>query len=104
MQLINENKEEIPKMWPALHNMVIDDQERLWILTITDSDSTYKGWVLNKKGELMAKFNWSGSRNERTPEVSPLFKIKNGYLYTRERDIRKGIDRIVKYKIIFKEQ
>lgn len=98
-KLIEENSDRVPETWPAVHNMTVDDQGRLWVLTITDSDSTYKGWVLNPSGELLAKFSWPGHRLSRSVIAQPLFKIKNGYLYTRERDIRNGIDRIVKHRI-----
>lgn len=99
---INENKDQIPDTWPAVHTMFVDDQNRLWVLTITDSKTHYLGWVLAPNGELLATFNWPGKRNERTPIVKPLFIVKNGYLYTRERNIREGIDRIIKWKITFK--
>ncbi|WP_205720290.1 BF3164 family lipoprotein [Fodinibius halophilus] len=100
-KLIEEHPEKVPDTWPVIHNITADDEGRLWGQTITKSDSTYKGWVLNNQGKLLARFSWPGRRAERTPETPPLFKIKNGYLYTRERDISKGIDRIVKHKINF---
>lgn len=92
----------IPKTWPALHNMVFDDQNRLWVFTITDSDKTFKGWVLNEKGKLIAKFNFPGRRSKRSVMSKPLMLIKNGYLYTHQQNLKKGTDRIVKYKIEFK--
>jgi hypothetical protein len=104
MQLINENSDQVPDTWPALHTMEMDDKGRFWVLTISDSENTYQGWVLNEKGALLAKFEWPGQRNQRNAGIQPLFKVKNGYLYTREGDLNKGIDRIVKYKINFKKR
>lgn len=101
MDAVRDNEDKVPASWPAIHTMELDDQGRLWIFTITDSDSTYKGWVLDRQGKLLARFEWPGKRSSRTPKVSPLLVIKNGYLYTRELDIPKGIDRIVKHKISF---
>lgn len=97
------NRYELPDSWPALHAMEVDDQNRLWIFTITDSDSTYKGWVLNSNGELQARFDIPGERADRSV-MAPFFDpvIKNGYLYRRERDISAGIDRVIKYRIMFK--
>jgi hypothetical protein len=95
------NKVGYPKTWPAIHTMFFDDQNRLWVFTITDSDSTYKGWILSKKGKLLAKFNWPGRRNKRSPLYKPIMLVKNGYFYTHERDLNKGTDRIVKWKIKF---
>lgn len=97
--LIEDNSDRVPNTWPAVHNMAVDDVRRLWVLTITESDSTYKGWVLNPSGELLAKFSWPGHRLSRSVIAQPLFKVRNDYLYTRERDIRNGIDRIVKHRI-----
>lgn len=103
-QIIREESSDMSRTWPALHTLFIDDKNQLWVLTITDSDSTFEGWLLNKKGELLAKFRWPGKRAQRFVKKKPLFLIKNGYLYTRERNLEKGIDRIVKYKIVFKER
>ncbi|TYP95570.1 6-bladed beta-propeller protein [Fodinibius salinus] len=102
-QLVEEHPGKVPDTWPVIHNMVADDEGRFWVQTITDSESSYQGWVLGKQGRLRARFEWPGHRAERSAERPPLFKIKNGYLYTRERDIPQGIDRIVKHKIKFKE-
>lgn len=103
LRAIDENSDQIPDSWPALHAMEVDDQNRLWIFTITDSDSTYKGWVLNSNGELQARFDIPGVRADRSV-MAPFFDpvIRNGYLYRRERDISSGIDRVIKYKISFK--
>jgi sugar lactone lactonase YvrE len=102
LELIDENEDQVPESWPALHNMVVDDEGRLWVLTITDSGSSYNGWVLDTNGTLLARFSWPGQRVSRYPRIQPQFYIKNDYLYTKEQDIGKGIDRIVKHKIIFK--
>lgn len=94
----------VPKTWPVLHTMFLDDRNRLWVFTIAKSDSTYMGWILNKRGELLAKFKWPGKRYRRIPGLKPLMMVKNGYFYTLERNLDKGIERIVKWKIKFNEQ
>lgn len=104
MSLLRENRSKIPGTWPALYTMEIDDQNRLWVFTITDNKMSYKGWVLNPKGELLAKFDWLGDRSSGHIMSKPLMVVKNGYLYTRERDIRAGIDRIIKHRILFKHK
>lgn len=103
-KVIKDNEDQVPASWPAIHTMELDDQGRLWVFTITDSKTHYKGWVLNKKGKLLARFNWSGQRASRSVMSKSMLVIKNGYLYTRERDISKKVDRIVKYKINFKKR
>jgi len=95
---------QLPDTWPALHTIEVSDDEKLWISTITDSDSTYKWWVLNEQGKLQATFSLPGIRNRRNVFKKPLIKINNGYLYEHDFDFEKGIDRIVKYKIIFKKR
>lgn len=92
-----------PDTWPALHHMIVDDENRIWIFSITDSDSTYQGWVLDSMGALKAKFQWPGNKKSREPHIPRDLKIKDGYLYTVENDYENGIHRIIKYKINFKK-
>ena len=96
--------EEIPDTWPALHTMELDDEGRLWVATITDSTTHYTWWVLNQKGEPIARFQKEGERSNRFVPSKPLIRIKDGFFYSHERDLRQGIDRIVKYRMEFKEQ
>ncbi len=96
--------QEIPETWPALHTMELDDEERLWVATIIENDSAYQWFVFNMNGEMLARFIKSGDRSSRAVVVKPLIAIKDGYYYFHERDIRQGIDRIVKYKIQFIEK
>jgi len=96
--------EEIPDKWPALHTLELDDEGRLWVATITDSETKFTWWVLNQKGELIARFQKEGERSNRFVPSKPLNTIKNGFFYSHERDLRQGIDRIVKYRMEFKEQ
>lgn len=96
--------EEIPDTWPALHTLELDDEGRLWVATITDSTTHYTWWVLNQKGELIARFQKEGERSTRFVPSKPLIIIKKGYFYYHERDLRQGIDRIVKYRTEFIER
>lgn len=88
-----------PSTWPALNTMVMDDKNRLWISTITDNEKEYSWWVLDKSGELLAKFDWPGNRMKRSIHSPPLGVIKNGYYYERQIDKKKGAQIIVKYRI-----
>ncbi|TVQ03150.1 MAG: 6-bladed beta-propeller [Balneolaceae bacterium] len=83
---------ELPEIWPALGNIILDDENRLWVSTIPESDNLiYEWWILLDTGDLLAKFRWTGNRS--------IEKIKNGYLYTRETEESTGIQTIVKYRI-----
>ena len=84
------SKMNLPGQWPALHSMLVDDQNRLWVSTIAADKKGYLWWVLNKKGELIARFQ--------PPRRKEVKTIKNGYLYTQEKN-EKGVSFIVKYKI-----
>lgn len=95
---------EIPKTWQALKTIETDSEDRLWVSTITESDSTFKWWVINEEGKVIATFTKPGKRSEISVMTKPLYKIKNGYFYELERNIRKGIDRVVKYRIEFVER
>ena len=94
---------EMPETWPAVHTMELDNENRLWVATITESDSTFLWYVIDLNGELLAKFELTGRRTSRSVMSKPLIRIYNGYFYLREQDIRQGIDGIIKYRIEFGE-
>ncbi|MBR9917537.1 6-bladed beta-propeller [bacterium] len=95
-------KHGLPDTWPAIHTIEVSSDDKVWISTITDSDSTYDWWISDLKGELLATFSKPGYRNNRKVYRKPLIKIKNGYFYEHEFDFNQGIDRIIKYKINLK--
>lgn len=96
------DKYEMPETWPAIHTMEVDNEERLWIATITGDKKSFRWWVLNSNGELVARFSLPGNRTSRNVMSEPLVKIKNGYFYKHLFDFHNQIDQIVKYKINFK--
>lgn len=95
---------EIPETWPAIHYMIIDDENRLWVATITNDKDRYHWWVLDQNGQLIATFFWPGNRLYRDSEFRRIKMIKNGFLYALEEDDKTGIQRIVCYKIAFKKK
>lgn len=95
---------DIQETWQALRTIEIDDKDRIWVSSLTQRSNTFKWWVLNKEGELLATFTVPGDRSELSAMVKPNVKIHNGYFYELERDISAGVDRIVKYKIVFKDR
>ena len=96
----------VPYTWPALNTIQADDEGRLWVSTITNSDNTFKWYVIDEdNGDLIGSFTFQGKRSDISPFVGqPFFEIKNGFFYTREFKYDQGIDRINKYKIVFKER
>jgi hypothetical protein len=91
MQEVIRKKLNFPKTYPALHSMKIDDQNRLWVSTIVKNPKVYQWWVLNNKGKLLARFTW--------PRDKPIEVIKNGKVYTKEKNPQTGVQRIVRYKV-----
>ena len=88
------NAGNLPKTWPAIQSMFLDDKNRLWISTIIDNSSVYEWWVLKKSGDIITKFKWSKDK--------PIKVVRNGYMYTLETDPQTGLQRVVRYQIIWK--
>ena len=91
----NAPEEQIPQFWPAIKDILIDDENRLWISTIVEDFDVYEWWVIENTGELITKFEW--------PRNEPIEVVKNGYIYTRETDEETGLQQVVRYKIEFDE-
>ncbi len=87
----NMSSIEQPETWPVLHSMILDDENRLWLSTITNDFEVYERLVLEDTGEMLARFIWP--RNKQIEEV------KNGFLYARETDEETGLQQIIKYRI-----
>lgn len=101
-KILDEN--DVPDTWQALHTIETDEKNRLWVSTITESDSTFQWWVLNEEGDVLARFDKPRKRSEISVMSKPLYKIKNGYFYDTERDEYGGAIRVIKYKIEFLER
>jgi len=87
---------DLPEKWPALGNIILDDENRIWVSTIPDREIlTYEWWVLRDTGEFITKFKWMGNRS--------IEKIKGGYVYARETEESTGMQTIVKYRIVLEE-
>jgi len=82
---------EAPPSWPALKDMKIDDQGRLWVSTIVRDHSVYEWWILTRDGKLQARFRW--------PQNSQIEIIKNGCIYAVEMNQKTEVKRVIRYKI-----
>jgi hypothetical protein len=89
------NVDELPKFWPIINNLLIDNKNRIWISTIVEDFHVYEWWVLENTGELITKFEW--------PRNEPIEVVNNGYIYTRETDEETGLQQVVRYRIEFDE-
>jgi len=91
----NMNAMDLPKTWPVLRDMKIDNQDRLWIAMTIENLDFYEWWVLEETGTLITRFDW--------PRKKPIEAVKNGFIYTRETEEESGLQQIVRYQIEFKE-
>ena len=89
------NMDELPKFWPIINNLLIDNKNRLWVSTIVEDFDAYEWWVLENSGELITKFEW--------PRDKPIEVVKNGFMYTRETNKETDLQQIVRYRIEFEE-
>jgi len=90
LQMIRE-ADNLPESWPALNDLLIDDENRLWVSTIVEDFDIYEWWVLEETGELITRFEW--------PRDEPIEVVKNGYMYTRETDEVTGLQQVVRYRV-----
>ncbi|MEX0660939.1 MAG: 6-bladed beta-propeller [Balneolaceae bacterium] len=81
----------LPETWPALNDLLVDDENRLWVSTIVEDFEIYEWWVLEETGEVIAKFEW--------PRDKPIGEIQNGYAYTLEKEEETGLQSVVRYLI-----
>lgn len=97
------NNYDLPESWQAVGTIEVDNMNRLWVSTITESNRQFKWWVLDHSGEIVANFTLEGEgegeRNSISPMSTPLIKIKDDHFYKLERNIGKGTERIIKYRI-----
>lgn len=91
-----------PDTWPALDHFFIDDENRLWVSTISEDKDFFDWFVLNNNGEVLGEFRWPGERLKRHYQERQIKMVKNGFLYTIEENEKTKMKEVIKYKIIFK--
>lgn len=85
-----------PYEWPALHSMIFDDENRLWIAAIPEDKSVFEWWVMDISdgGQLLESgFSW--------PRKSIFIKAVNGNVYAVESDDA-GFKKVVRYRVDFR--
>ncbi len=94
---IENSDEEVPETNPALDNLMVDDENRIWAAVPMDEQrKNYEWWILSPTGELLAKLQ--------RPRDKAIFDIKNGYLYAKEIDEDTDVEFVVKYRIELTER
>ncbi len=84
-----KNTDQIPDVWPVLNDLLIDDENRLWVSTIVEDFEIYEWWVLKETGEVITKFEW--------PRVKLIKEIRNSAVYTLETEEETGLQQVVRY-------
>jgi hypothetical protein len=72
-----------PETWPALDQILVDDENRMWVSTIVDDHSIYKWHVISDEGKLLATLDW--------PREKEPISIRNGKIYTEFFDREGGM-------------
>ncbi len=83
----------LPGTWPAAAHMLIDDEDRLWIATITQDPEKFTWYILKPTGEVIGTINLSRQKE--------LMEVKNGHAYLKSFNRQKYSDVVKKYKIDF---
>lgn len=81
----------IPDRWRAIEHMVVDDENRIWVSVITEDSETYDWWMMDDRGQLLAKFTWPRSR--------VIKEVKNETLYAIETDEDTGVHQVTAYRV-----
>lgn len=81
--------DELPESFPAISNLIVDEKERIWLSAVIDDDNLDEWWVLEKSGELIAKFTW--------PKDEPIEMVRDDKIYTRKTNEESGTQQIVRY-------
>lgn len=78
-----------PEKWPVFYSMLVDDEERIWVSTITENRDELKWWIIDDRtGTVTATFRMSFDK--------PIHFVKNGSAYTIEQN-ELGFKEVVRY-------
>lgn len=83
---------ELPKEVSSLKQMLVDDQNRIWIALLNGPESEYyQWWILSDTGNLIAKLL--------LPQDERLLDLKKDYVYTRKKNQDNESEYVIKYRI-----
>lgn len=94
------NEIDLPKRWPVVNQVSVDDKSRLWISVISADREFTDWWVLDTGGELLGRFQWPRKLLDRPGTNADHYIIKNGALYHLTREgIRLDTQTVKKYRV-----
>jgi len=80
-----EEAKQLPGLWPAIDNLLVDDEHLLCVSTIVENFDICQWWILKASGELITKFEW--------PRDEPIDLIKKARCIRGRRMRRRGWSR-----------
>lgn len=80
--------------WPALFSLLTDDENHIWVSTITENRKEFEWWIIDQtNGQIVNRFKLSAELE--------IIMIKNRHVYTIEENDM-GFQQVVKYSLIEK--
>lgn len=93
----SDMNEELPKTFPVVDNLKVDDENRIWVaIPAGEQFEYYEWWILKETGELLA--------NLVLPKNQRIYDIKNGHLYSKQTNEETDTEYVVKYRIELTEK
>lgn len=89
--ILQEIGEHYPKTYQAVEQFLVDDEDNLWVASVSENKKIYKWMVLNDEGKLLTTFIW--------PRSKVIHAVKKGLAYTIEKDQESGIYTAYSYNI-----
>lgn len=78
-----------PEKWPVFYSMIVDDEDQVWVSTITENRDELKWWIIDdRNGTITATFRMSFDK--------PIHLVKKGSAYTIEQN-EMGFKEVVRY-------
>lgn len=86
--------DDLPTTWPAVAHVLVDDEDRLWVATITGNLEKYRWYVIEPGGEVAGSFELNRKQEIRV--------IKDNVVYTKEYNARQYAEEVNRYSIRFR--
>ncbi len=81
----------LPSKWPVVANVLIDDEDRFWVATVSQNLENYTWYILGKEGVVIGAVE--------LPRKVEIKAIQNGKVYAREINKRTYSEEVVRYEI-----
>lgn len=83
--------DDLPGTWPAVATVLVDDEDRFWVATITQDLDNYRWYVLGKRGSVLGTVE--------LPRKVDIKAVQNGKVYARAFNKRTFAEEVVRYEI-----